>query len=72
VTLWLVIFLLRLQLDIKIFLVLFCEKEQIMAKVKMNQLAPDFELLDTQNNLVRLSQFKSTYNVILVLNRGFL
>ena len=33
--------------------------------------APDFELTDTQGNLVRLSDFRGEQDIVLVLNRGF-
>jgi peroxiredoxin len=33
--------------------------------------APDFELTDTQGNLVRLSDFRGKQPVVLVLTRGF-
>ncbi len=35
-------------------------------------LAPDFELVDVNGNLIRLAQFKEQKNVILVFLRGFL
>ena len=33
--------------------------------------APDFELVDTHGNTVRLSDFRGGKHVVLVLNRGF-
>jgi peroxiredoxin len=37
-----------------------------------NSLAPDFELKDTQGNIVRLSDYRGKKNVVLVFLRGFL
>ncbi len=34
-------------------------------------LAPDFELIDTRGNRVRLSDFRGKKPIVLVLNRGF-
>jgi peroxiredoxin len=34
-------------------------------------LAPDFELVDTRGNLIRLSAYRGRKNVVLILNRGF-
>ncbi|NMB53990.1 MAG: redoxin domain-containing protein [Leptolinea sp.] len=34
--------------------------------------APDFELMDTYGNLVRLSDFQGKKYVVLALNRGFM
>lgn len=34
--------------------------------------APDFELTDTQGNLIRLSDFRGKKPVVLVLLRGFI
>lgn len=42
-----------------------------MASVAINQMAPDFQLLDFQGNLFKLSDFKAKKHVLLVLNRGF-
>ena len=33
--------------------------------------APDFTLVDTQGNEVRLSQFRGQKHIVLTLNRGF-
>jgi len=35
-------------------------------------LAPDFELIDTRGNTVRLSDFRDRKHVVLVFNRGFI
>ena len=40
--------------------------------MKIFTLAPDFELADVNGNVVSLSQFKESKNVILVFLRGFL
>lgn len=42
-----------------------------MASVEVNQPAPDFELDDFKGNRFRLSTYKGTSNVLIVLNRGF-
>lgn len=34
--------------------------------------APDFELMDTRDNPVRLSDFRGKKHVVLALNRGFM
>lgn len=36
------------------------------------QEAPDFELTDTQGNLIRLSDYRGKNMVVLVLLRGFI
>jgi peroxiredoxin len=41
-------------------------------KVVTGQVAPDFELTDTQGRQVRLSQYRGQKFVLLVLTRGFL
>lgn len=33
--------------------------------------APDFELIDTHGQMVRLSMFREKKNIVLVLMRGF-
>jgi peroxiredoxin len=33
--------------------------------------APDFEVIDSEDELVRLSDFKGKKHVVLVFNRGF-
>ncbi len=43
-----------------------------MSKVQLNVQAPDFELLDTKGQPVRLSSFRNQKNVLLVFNRGFM
>lgn len=40
-------------------------------KLNEKSLAPDFELTDTQGNLVRLADFHGKQSVVLVLTRGF-
>ena len=42
-----------------------------MAKVEMNQEAPQFELKDFNGEVVRLGDFIEQKNVLLVFNRGF-
>ena len=42
-----------------------------MAKVQVNQKAPDFQLKDFKGNQVRLSRFTGAKNVLIVFNRGF-
>jgi peroxiredoxin len=42
-----------------------------MAKVEMNQEAPQIELEDFSGKVVRLVDFKGKKNVLLVFNRGF-
>ena len=34
--------------------------------------APDFELKDTQGNVVRLSDFRGKQTIVLVITRGFI
>ena len=43
-----------------------------MSKVAINTPAPDFELADACGKLVRLSDYHSKSNVMLVFNRGFI
>ena len=43
-----------------------------MSQVKINTVAPDFELDDFQGNPVKLSDFYGKKNVVLVFNRGFI
>jgi peroxiredoxin len=40
--------------------------------IRLNQLAPDFELTDSRGSLVKLSDFQEKKNVVLALNRGFM
>lgn len=46
-------------------------KESASALTPKTVLAPDFELKDTQDHLVRLSDFRGKKYVLLVLARGF-
>lgn len=41
------------------------------SKLDTDVLAPDFALADTNGRTVRLSDFRSRRNVVLVFNRGF-
>ncbi len=43
-----------------------------MPKVKINTPAPDFTLDDFTGRSVNLAGFRSTSNVLLVFNRGFM
>jgi peroxiredoxin len=43
-----------------------------MAKVSINQPAPDFTLQDYRGNLVSLSHYRDRGPVLLVFNRGFI
>jgi peroxiredoxin len=43
-----------------------------MSRIAINKEAPDFSLRDFNGEIVRLSDFKSYRNVILIFNRGFL
>jgi peroxiredoxin len=45
--------------------------EIAMGKIKLNEKAPDFTLIDTEGKEFRLSEWKSKKWVYLVLNRGF-
>lgn len=42
-----------------------------MSNIKINELAPDFEIVDFNGKKIKLSSFKQKKNVLLVLNRGF-
>lgn len=42
-----------------------------MPRVSINTPAPDFTLRDFRGDIVRLSDFHGTSNVLLVFNRGF-
>jgi peroxiredoxin len=42
-----------------------------MPRVSLHTPAPDFALEDFQGKLVRLSDFRGVFNVLLVFNRGF-
>lgn len=43
-----------------------------MPKVQINAEAPDFTLIDFNNQEISLSSYRSKKNVLLVLNRGFM
>jgi peroxiredoxin len=43
-----------------------------MAKVALDQPAPEFELKDYQGQTVKLSDFRGLKQVLLVFNRGFI
>lgn len=43
----------------------------IVARVALNQIAPDFSLADYRGKTVRLSDFRGVKNVLLVFNRTF-
>lgn len=44
-----------------------------MAQQRMaTDIAPDFSLVDTQGNEIRLSDYRGKKHVLLVLNRGFI
>ncbi len=42
-----------------------------MARVSLNQIAPDFSLTDYRGNTVSLADFRGQKNVLLVFNRTF-
>ena len=42
-----------------------------MARVSLNQAAPDFSLADYRGNVVSLADFRGRKNVLLVFNRTF-
>jgi peroxiredoxin len=42
-----------------------------MARVSLNQKAPDFSLADFRGDTVTLSDFQGSKNVLLVFNRTF-
>jgi peroxiredoxin len=42
-----------------------------MARVSLNQIAPDFRLADYRGNVVTLAEFRGRKNVLLVFNRTF-
>ncbi len=42
-----------------------------MARVSLNQSAPDFSLADYRGNRVSLADFRGQKNVLLVFNRTF-
>ena len=42
-----------------------------MPRVTINTAAPDFALQDFQGDMVRLTDYHGTSNVLLVFNRGF-
>jgi len=42
-----------------------------MARVSLNQIAPDFSLADYRGNTVSLADFRGQKNILLVFNRTF-
>jgi peroxiredoxin len=42
-----------------------------MINENQTPLAPDFTATDSEGNLIHLSDYKGTKNVVLVFNRGF-
>ena len=42
-----------------------------MGKVILNLTAPDFSLVDIDEKLITLSEYRNSKNVLLVFNRGF-
>jgi peroxiredoxin len=46
-------------------------EEPIMAKVELNQQAPEFTLPDFNGTKASLSEFTDRKNVLVVFNRGF-
>jgi peroxiredoxin Q/BCP len=42
-----------------------------MKNTKINTIAPDFTVQDSEGKTVRLSDYRGKKNVVLVLNRGF-
>ena len=42
-----------------------------MSKVALDKPAPEFELTDFQGKIVKLSDFRTKNNVLLIFNRGF-
>jgi peroxiredoxin len=43
-----------------------------MPRVSLDQIAPEFSLPDFSGDVVSLSDFRGSKNVLLVFNRGFL
>ena len=48
------------------------QEEPNMAKVEINNRAPEFSLQDFNGKIVSLSEFAGQKNVLVVFNRGFL
>lgn len=42
-----------------------------MARVELNAAAPEFEMLDWNDDTMRLSDYRDRRHVVLVFNRGF-
>ena len=42
-----------------------------MARISLNQVAPDFSLTDYRGDTVRLADFRGKQNVLLIFNRTF-
>ncbi len=47
------------------------DRREKMPRVSLNQVAPDFSLIDYCGNTVRLAGFRGIRNVLLVFNRTF-
>jgi hypothetical protein len=47
-----------------------CRRSKL-ARVSLNQIAPDFSLADYHGNQIRLADFRGHKNVLLVFNRTF-
>jgi hypothetical protein len=48
-----------------------CNQGKTMAKISLNSPAPDFSLTAFDGSEVKLSDFSSEKNALLVFNRGF-
>jgi len=43
-----------------------------MTKQQINILAPNFELVDINGDMISLSNYRDTKNVLILFNRGFM